>query len=115
MQPGDETAQQAYPAALQRIGKEHLILEALAVRAVYLLVLFGAAWSGYAIEAALLWWVPILLSQVYIRYYLGWKPHHPGKATGRYHDTSAFGSTLGNLGSSGMQYHIVHHLYRGFL
>ena len=111
MQPGDETAQQAYPAALQRIGKEHLILEALAVRAVYLFVLFGAAWSGYAIEAALLWWVPILLSQVYIRYYLSWKPHHPGKATGRYHDTSAFGSTLGNLGSSGMQYHIVHHLY----
>ena len=53
MQPGDEEGQQAYPAALKRIGKEHLVLEALAVRGVYLLVLFAAAWSGYAIEAAL--------------------------------------------------------------
>lgn len=89
MQPGDAEGQQAYPAALKRIGKEHLMLEALAVRAVYLLVLFGMAWSGHAIEAALLWWVPILLSQVYVRYYLSWKPHHPGADTGRYQDTSA--------------------------
>ena len=111
MQPGDAEGQQAYPAALKRIGKEHLVLEALAVRAVYLLVLFGMAWTGHAIEAALLWWVPILLSQVYVRYYLSWKPHHPGKDTGRYQDTLAFRSRLGNLGSSGMQYHIVHHLY----
>ena len=111
MQPASAKGKQAYPETLKRIGQEHLVLEALACRSVYLLVLFTMAWAGYALEAALLWWVPILLSQIYIRYYLSWKPHHPAVETGRYRDTSAFRSSLGNLGSSGMQYHIVHHLY----
>lgn len=111
MQPAAAQDEQAYAAALKRIGKEHLLLEAVLIRSFYLLVLFVAAWSGYALEAALLWWIPLLVSQVYIRYYLSWKPHHPGQRTGRYEDTSAFRSALGNIGSSGMQYHIVHHLY----
>ena len=35
----------------------------------------------------------------------------PGTGQGRYRDTRAFISKLGNLGSLGMQYHIAHHLY----
>ena len=35
----------------------------------------------------------------------------PGVETGRYRDTRGFRSKLGNLGSLGMQFHIIHHLY----
>ena len=57
------------------------------------------------------WVLPLVLAFVYIRFFLAWAPHHPGKRQGRYRDTRAFKSRLGNLLSLGMQYHIVHHLY----
>ena len=88
-----------------------MVVDAIAIRTVYTLVLFVAACSGYAIEAALLWWLPLHIADIYIPYYLSWKPHHPGTDQGRYKDTEAFKSTFGNLVSSGMQYHVVHHLY----
>jgi beta-carotene hydroxylase len=51
------------------------------------------------------------LALTYISFYLSWAPHHPGVGKGRYKDTRAFKSRMGNIWSSGMQYHIVHHLY----
>ena len=48
---------------------------------------------------------------IYILYYLSWRPHHPGQEQGRYKDTTAFKSHMGNIFSSGMQFHVVHHLY----
>lgn len=101
----------AYPKALMRTGHGNILIDAIAYNVIYLLVLFTLAWTGYAIEAALLWWLPKHIGITYIRYYLSWAPHHPGKQTGRYGDTRAFKSKLGNLGSMGMQYHIIHHLY----
>ena len=74
-------------------------------------ILFGLAWSGYAIEAALLWWLPRHIALTYIQFYLSWAPHHPGNESGRYRDTRSFRSILGNIGSLGMQYHIIHHLH----
>lgn len=109
-QPGSSSAN-AYSAALQRTGKSHMLIDAIAFEAVYLLVLFGMAWTGHAVEAALLWWLPKHLGLTYIEYYLSWAPHHPGHQQGRYRDTRAFRSKLGNALSFGMQYHIVHHLY----
>lgn len=109
-QPGSES-HNAYPEALQRTGKAHLIVDALVFNLVYFGILFGMAWSGYAIEVALLWWLPKHIAITYIQYYLSWAPHHPGKAQGRYKDTRAFKSRLGNILSGGMQYHIIHHLY----
>ncbi len=100
-----------YGETLQRIGRTDVLMEGILFNAAYLLILFTLAWSGYALEAALLWWLPRHLALAYIRYYLSWMPHHPGEATGRYRDTRAFKSRLGNIGSLGMQYHIVHHLY----
>lgn len=100
-----------YSEALQRTGRENVMMDAVIARVVYMLVLFIGAWSGYALEVALLWWLPLQLAFIYIPYYLSWKPHHPGSETSRYRDTSAFRSHLGNIGSSGMQYHIIHHLY----
>ena len=111
MQPGHTGEEDRYSQALVRTGRSNLMIEAIVVRSLYMLVLYGLALTGYAIEAALLWWIPMHIAQVYIPYYLSWKPHHPGSATGRYKDTEAFRSLLGNVGSSGMQYHVIHHLY----
>jgi beta-carotene hydroxylase len=101
----------AYFETMQRVGKAHMIGDAIAFNAVYLTVLFVCAWTGHAIEAALLWWLPRHLALTYIQYYLSWAPHHPGHEQGRYRDTRGFKSKAGNLASMGMQYHIIHHLY----
>ena len=104
-------ANQSYADALQRRGKDHELIDALVYSFVHLGFLISMAWSGYALEAALLWWLPRHIGLTYIQYYLSWAPHHPGNGRGRYKDTRAFKSRLGNLLSLGMQYHIVHHLY----
>lgn len=109
-QPGS-TSMGAYGEALQRTGNSKMMLDALAFNLLYIFILFGMAWSGYAIEVALLWWLPKHIALAIIQYYLSWAPHHPGVEQGRYRDTRAFKSRLGNLGSYGMQYHIIHHLY----
>ena len=101
----------AYPESLQRTGKEKVIVDGIVFQGIYLATLFSLAWSGFAIEAALLWWLPKHIGITYIEYYLSWAPHHPGKKRGRYQDTRGFKSYVGNLLSLGMQYHIVHHLY----
>jgi beta-carotene hydroxylase len=109
-QPGAD-ADKAYADALQRTNKGHVLIDAVVYNLVYLGFLFAMAWGGYALEAALLWWLPRHIGLTYIQYYLSWAPHHPGHAQGRYRDTRGFKSRLGNLLSLGMQYHIVHHLY----
>lgn len=101
----------SYGRTLDRIGQSALMLDALIYNVVYLIILFTLAWSGYALEAALLWWLPKHIAMTYISYYLSWAPHHPAEEQGRYRDTRAFKSKLGNALSMGMQYHIIHHLY----
>ncbi len=87
------------------------MLDAVLFQSVYLVIMFTMAWSGHAIEAALLWWLPRMIAEAHLLYYLSWAPHFPGHEQGRYRDTRAFTSRLGNLFSAGMQYHIIHHLY----
>ena len=87
------------------------MIDAVLMNLFNLALLCGLAWSGYAIEAALLWWLPRQIAITYINFYLSWAPHHPATETGRYRETRAFRSVWGNIGSSGMQYHIIHHLY----
>ena len=67
--------------------------------------------TGHALEAFLLWVLPLVLALVYIRFFLAWAPHHPGHETGRYRDTRAFKSLFGVIGTMGMTVHIVHHLH----
>ena len=110
-QPRSPNGLNAYGATLQRIGRGDAILDAVAYDIVYYGILFACAWNGYAIEAALLWWLPRHIAVSYIRHYLSWAPHHPATETGRYKDTTSFRSILGNIGSLGMQYHAVHHLH----
>lgn len=101
----------AYAETLVRIGRGDVILDAVLYEIVYYGLLIALAWSGFAIEAALLWWLPRHIAQTYIQFFLGWAPHHPGHEKGRYRDTRAFRFVLGNIASMGMQYHIVHHLH----
>ncbi len=110
MQPGSGRSA-AYARCLERIGQGHLIVDGIIMQSFYLLVLFTMAWSGHAVEAVLLWWLPKFIGTLYLEYYLAWAPHHPGQKQGRYRDTRAFKSRVGNVLSMGMQYHIVHHLY----
>lgn len=87
--------------------------EAAVVQFAFMAVMITMAWQGLAIEAALLWFLPRHLGITYIRLVLSWMPHHPVKVRGssRYGNTRAFKSWAGNLLTSGMEYHIVHHLY----
>ena len=101
----------AYGDALHRIGRSDVVLDGVVYQIIHFSILFALAWSGFALEAALLWWLPRHIGLTYIQYYLSWAPHHPGEKTGRYRDTRSFRSILGNIGSFGMQYHIIHHLH----
>ena len=79
---------------------------------IYLAVLFAMAWAGFAIEAALLLWLPRQVGLSYIRFYLSWAPHHPREGReGRYENTRVFKSRLGHVLSMGMETHMIHHLY----
>lgn len=101
----------AYAAALLRVGRSDLVGHAIAYNLGLLAILSGLAWSGLALEAFLLWWLPMQIASTYNSFFLSWAPHHPATETGRYRDTRGFRSRLGNIGSMGMQFHIVHHLH----
>lgn len=100
-----------YSAALMRAGRPDVILLSLAYKIGFIAILGALAWNGYALEALLLWWLPYQIAITYIVFFLSWAPHHPGAQQGRYRNTRSWKSKLGNLGSMGMQFHIVHHLH----
>ena len=101
----------AYADILQRKERLDVLFDGIVFQLAHYGILFALAWSGYAIEAVLLWWLPRHLALTYIQFYLSWAPHHPGNETGRYRDTRSFRSIFGNIGSLGMQYHVIHHLH----
>ena len=113
-QPGGEGGTDKYAEVLAEMGTDEskrALLTGILWTLSFYVFLFAMAWFGYALEAALLWWLPRHIGLTYIQYYLSWAPHHPGKETGRYTNTRSFKSILGNVGSLGMQFHIVHHLH----
>lgn len=110
-QPRAKGGFNAYADTLERIGRPEVVFDGVIYNIIFYFTLFGVAWSGFAIEAALLWWLPRWIALFYIRYYLSWAPHHPAKEQSRYRNTRSFRSILGNIGSMGMQYHIIHHLH----
>jgi len=100
-----------YAASLERQGRSDLLLLALAYQLAFFAILFTMAWSGYAMEAFFLWWLPYHIAMVYLVFFLSWAPHHPGDNQDRYGNTRSWKSAVGNIGSMGMQFHIVHHLH----
>lgn len=87
------------------------MLEAIALNTSYFAILTGLAWSGLAIEAFFLWWLPRQIGMAYLTTCLGWAPHFPYAETGRYRDTRAWKSPIGTILSFGMEFHQVHHLF----
>jgi beta-carotene hydroxylase len=110
-QPG---AENGYKRALETSDDPNLeraFAESMILDLAYYLVLTVCAWSGHAIEAALLWWLPKHIGMTYVQLFLSWAPHHPMEEKGRYRDTRAWRSPVGTFLSMGMEYHVVHHLY----
>jgi beta-carotene hydroxylase len=114
-QPGVVGSIHAYKRILEQMGTpqaKRSLRETMVLQLVFMAVLFGLAWSGYAMEAALVWWLPRHIGLSYIRFYLSWAPHHPRAGRiGRYENTYVFKSRLGHVLSMCMETHIVHHLY----
>ena len=100
-----------YLRCLIRHGREDLVRLMLVYRLVYFGLLIGLAWSGYGLEALLLWWLPYQIALTYVQFFLSYAPHSHGMKEGRYTDTRNWQSKVGNFGSMGMQFHIVHHLH----
>lgn len=83
----------------------------MAIQFVVMAFFFAMAWSGYAIEVALLWWLPRHIGLSYIHAVLSWAPHHPHGRTGRYDSTAVIRHKLGLWGALGIDFHLIHHLY----
>ncbi len=114
-QPGVDGSIHAYKRILANMGTPEAaraLKETMLLQLVFMAVLFALAWSGYAMVAALVWWLPRHIGLSYIRFYLSWAPHHPRAGrTGRYENTRVFKSRLGHVLSMGMETHLAHHLY----
>ena len=113
-QPGATGGFSNYGETLQRIGTpqaERALMIGVLYQLFFYVFLIAMAWSGFALEAALLWWLPQHIGSTYITFYLSWAPHHPADRQGRYKDTRGWRSKLGNVLTMGMQYHVIHHLY----
>ena len=91
--------------------KDRLILEAFLVTRLAWVLMAILAWSGFAMEVLMLWWIPRQVAGIYTPVTLSWAPHYPMKETGRYRDTRGWRSPVGTILSSGMEYHLVHHLF----
>ena len=114
-QPGVDGSIHHYKRILAEMGtpeSKKALGDTLKLQLVFMAVLFAMAWSGYATEAALIWWLPRHIGLSYIRFYLSWAPHHPREGrTGRYENARVFKSRLGHVLSMGMETHLIHHLY----
>lgn len=110
-QHGSDSAYTAIASESDDPAIKRAVIEALFQQTAYYAILAIAAWSGYAVEAALLWWIPRHLGMAYIQLFLSWAPHYPADEKGRYRDTRAWRFSLGSILSSGMEFHVIHHLY----
>ncbi|MBT4521405.1 MAG: beta-carotene hydroxylase [Halieaceae bacterium] len=93
------------------VAKDKLVLEALVVTRIAWFAMAVLAVSGFALQLFALWWLPRQIAMIYTVITLSWAPHHPGQETGRYRDTRGWVSPVGTILSSGMEYHLVHHLF----
>jgi len=114
-QPGVDGSIHHYKRVLESLGTPEAtraLHETMALQLVFMGVLFAMAWSGHAIEAALIWWLPRHIALSWIRFYLSYAPHHPREGrTGRYDNSVIFKSRLGHVLSLGMETHLIHHMY----
>lgn len=110
-QPGSESAYRTLGRESEDPEVGRALAEAALLTITHFTVLAVLAWSGYALEACFLWWLPRVIGIAYISLFLSWAPHHPMEEMGRYRDTRAWRSPVGTLASMWMEFHIIHHLY----
>ncbi len=110
-QPGADSAYKMAMRTTDDPNVNRAVVEGVLLNTGFYAILTGLAWSGYAIEAALLWWLPRHIALTYIQLFLSWAPHYPMVDRGRYRDTRAWRSPVGTILSMGMEYHVIHHLY----
>lgn len=114
-QPGVDGAANRYRRMVYEMNtpvSRRAALEAALMQIFYHAVLFAMAWNGFAIEAALLWWLPRQIGVTWVRFWPSWAPHHPQRQ-GRYKCARIFKARIGYWLSLGMEYHLIHHLYPG--
>lgn len=113
-QPGPERTADRWRRQAAELGTpagKAAILHSMFLQLGVMAFFFTMAWSGYAIEVALLWWLPRHVGISYTQLVLSWAPHHPHAGTSRYDDTSIIRHKLGYWGSMGIDFHMIHHLY----
>jgi beta-carotene hydroxylase len=110
-QPGAESAYKTVVRESDDPEVRRAIVEGTLLNTSYWVILAALAWSGHALEAAFVWWLPRHIGTSYIQLFLSWAPHHPMEEKGRYRDTRAWRSPVGTIASMGMEYHIIHHLF----
>jgi beta-carotene hydroxylase len=110
-QPGSDSAYRTLGKSSDDPEVRRAIAEAGVMTMTYYAVLSTLAWSGHAIEAFWIWWLPRQIGYAYIQVFLSWLPHYPMEGQGRYRDTRAWRSPVGTILSLGMEYHVVHHLF----
>jgi beta-carotene hydroxylase len=91
--------------------KDQLLWQGFLVLRFWWLCMLVLCWSGLALEALMLWWLPLQIAMIYTQITLSWAPHHPMREQGRYRDTRIWKSPVGTVLSSGMEYHFIHHLF----
>ncbi len=114
-QPGVEGSVHRYKrmmADMDTPASRRAVKQTTLLQLVMLGTFFSMAWAGYAIEVAVLWWLPRQVGLSWIRFWLSWAPHHP-QERGRYQNTRIFKARLGYWASMAMEYHLIHHLYPG--
>ncbi|MEY2943428.1 MAG: hypothetical protein RLY97_1442 [Pseudomonadota bacterium] len=118
-QPGVDGSIHHYKRILGEMGTPEakaVMRHTIIMQLFFMTCLFTMAWNGYAIEAALVWWLPRHIGLSYTRFFLSWAPHFPRhERKGRYGNTRVFRSKVGYLASMGMEYHVIHHLYPNIL
>jgi len=77
----------------------------------FIIMLVGASVLGYAVEAWLLFYLPLWIGRFWLSIVFGWLPHHPHTEVGRYRDTRVFTFRASTFLIRGHDYHLLHHLF----
>lgn len=75
------------------------------------LFFIGMALAGYAMEVAMVWWLPRWLGLIHTHVFFSWETHYPHEGRGRYDNTRIFRSSVGSFLSMWIEFHLIHHLY----
>jgi beta-carotene hydroxylase len=114
-QPGkDAQVHHIKRVLLEEIGTPEAkaaLKQTVLVQLVGTLFFIGMALAGYAMEIAMVWWLPRWLALIHTHVFFSWETHHPQTGTGRYDNTRIFRSSVGSFLSMWIEFHLVHHLY----